>query len=161
MYLCAVYCKKDFYDRIVALNLGLTKMWMSGGRDGKETAEEKEREKGGMYKALSMITSNRTFSCVCAEFFQPANRFCFSCAPTCEGCTGPSPTDCLHCATGFAKEFNDDRSLWVLTVLNKQWKWYLLPYTSATVPSYFLSFDPSYLLHPYLLMQRKEDTITW
>ena len=100
----------------------------------KERAKEKEGEKGGMYKALSIITSNWTLSCVCAEYFQPANRFCFPCSPTCEGCTGPSSTDCLQCATGFAKEFSDDRSSWVLTVLNKQWKWYLLPYISVTVP---------------------------
>ena len=53
---------------------------------------------------------------MCAEYFQPANRFCFSCAPTCDGCTGPSSTDCLQCATGFAQEFNSDRSSSVITM---------------------------------------------
>ena len=59
-----------------------------------------------MYKALRMT---KPFL-LCIEYLQPGSRFCLSCASTCEGCTGPTSTDCLQCAAGFAQEYNDDRS---------------------------------------------------
>ena len=136
-------------------------MWMRGGRGGKERAVGREGEKGGMYMAPSMITSNWTLSCVCAEYFQPANRFCFSCAPTCEGCTGPSSTDCLQCATGFAQEFNSDRSSWVITMCGSDIYYYN---TLAAVfnlvlcllcPSPFMASPPSQVHLSWWLWPRR------
>ena len=76
------------------------------GREG-ERGEGKGREEGGwMYKALRMTK----LSLLCIEYLQPGSRFCLSCASTCEGCTGPTFTDCLQCATGFVQEINDRSS---------------------------------------------------
>ena len=76
------------------------------GERGRGEEREEGRGDGCIYKALRMTK----LSVLCIEYLQPGSRFCLGCASTCEGCTGPSTTDCLQCAAGFVQEFNDDRS---------------------------------------------------
>ena len=109
----------------MALNLGLIKRegnvkegeerGRREGREGRERVkgEKRERIEGGGERGgmdVQGTDDDHTLSVLCTEYLQPGTRFCLPCPSICEGCTGPSSTDCLQCAAGLAQEFNDDRS---------------------------------------------------
>ena len=76
-----------------------------GGKD-----QEREGKESGEGMDVQGTDDDHTLSVLCTEYLQPGTRFCLPCPSICEGCTGPSSTDCLQCAAGLAQEFNDDRS---------------------------------------------------
>lgn len=68
------------------------------------------------YVFTRCIENNHRWVLICAfclEYFVEDSRFCYPCVENCLGCTGPSFTDCLQCASGFVQEFSKDRSLYV------------------------------------------------